>query len=138
ERRPLTENRKVKTQNPKRVPPGPPTLKTTIPTQFLKPWEFRFSREEVLYDLNRGPSFLGRLWAGLRRLLGGWVFSRELRKWQVLLAGRNLDEQLWAVRPPKGGVSHIRAWVERTLAAAGYDSRIMLTEWEIFWGRKGT
>ena len=119
---------------------GPTILKTSIPAQFLKPWEFRFSREEVLYDLNRGPSFWGRLRAGLRRLLGGWVSSSEVRKWQVLAAGRNLDEQLWAVRPPRGGVSHpfIRAWVERTLAAAGYDPRIMLTEWEIFWGRKET
>jgi hypothetical protein len=57
----------------------------------------------------------------------------------VLLSGKSADEQLWAVRPPKGGVFHsaIRDWAYKTLETAGYDPRTMLLEWEIFWRRKG-
>jgi len=118
---------------------GPTHLKTSIPAQFLTPWEFRVTREEVLFDLIRARSLLGRLRAGLRRLTGGRLFNREFRTWQVSLTGKSLDEQLWAVRPPKGASAHpfIREWATRTLELAGYDSRSMLTEWQIFWRRKG-
>ena len=72
-------------------------------------------------------------------MTGGMLFNSEFRKWQVLLTGKSLDEQLWAVRPPKGASGHpfIREWATRTLEFAAYDSRSMLTEWEIFWRRKG-
>jgi hypothetical protein len=118
--------------------PGPTALKTSIPAQFLKPWEFRVTREEVLFDLIRARSFFGRLRAGLRRALGGLLFNSEFRKWQVLLTGKSPDEQLWFVHPPKGASGHpfIREWATRTLELAGYDPRLMVNEWEIFWRRK--
>lgn len=120
------------------TPPAPTALKASIPVQFLKPWEFRVSREEALFAMIRSRSFFGRVLAGLRRLTGGPLFSGEFRKWQVLLTGKNPDEQLWAVRPPKRALDHplIREWAGRTLASAGYDPHLMLAEWEIFWRRK--
>jgi hypothetical protein len=62
-----------------------------------------------------------------------------LRKWQILLCGKGFDEQLWAVRPPDGGLTHraVRQWAARTLELAGYQPGVMLLEWEIFWRRKG-
>lgn len=108
------------------------------PEQFLKPWEFQFSREEVLLNVQlaaaAGP--LRRLWRRIRGWLAG---GRELRKWQALLLGRNLEEQLWMVRPPRGSLTlpAVREWARRTLEFAGYDPRTMLLEWEIFWLRKG-
>jgi len=69
-----------------------------------------------------------------------WLaFRREFRKWQVLLNGKSADEQLWAVRPPRGGLTHrfVLAWVESAMELGGYDPRNMLTEWQVFWKRKG-
>jgi hypothetical protein len=116
--------------------PSEPCLKTSIPEVFLKPWEFRISRDEALYDVAAADSFLKAVGRAFRRQFGS---RREWRKWQVLLSGKNLDEQLWAIRPPKDGLRHpfIREWALRTLELAGYDSRTMLNEWEIFWRRKG-
>jgi len=56
-----------------------------------------------------------------------------------LLGAKDLEEQLWAVRPPHGSVRDpsVREWARQTLDSAGYDSRVMLREWEIFWRRKG-
>jgi hypothetical protein len=116
-----------------------PALKTSIPERFLKPWEFQISREEALYDLSSASTFMGALGGTLRRLGHCLVFRREFRKWQVLLNGKSADEQLWGVRPPRGGLTHhfILAWAQNALQLAGYDPRNMLTEWHIFWRRKG-
>jgi hypothetical protein len=114
-------------------------LKTAIPERYVKPWEFKSTRDEALYDMNVTATFAGWI-NSLNQWLHGWIKGRrELKKWQVLLSGKSADEQLWAVRPPKGGVSHsaIRAWARKTLETAGYDPRTMLLEWEIFWRRKG-
>ena len=120
--------------------PNPSGLKNAIPERFLKPWEFKSTREEVLYDMNVTATFAGWL-SSLGRWLKGWIRGRgEFKKWQaLLLSARSQEEQLWAVRPPKGGVSHraIRDWTHKTLELAGYDARTMLLEWEIFWRRKG-
>lgn len=119
--------------------PGSAAQKAGIPALFLKPWEFQVSREEALFELLRARSFSGRLRASLRRLAAAFRSRHELRLWQVRLNGKAADEQLWAVRPPKGGTQHplVRAWAERTLEAAGYSPRPMLMEWELFWRRKG-
>jgi hypothetical protein len=121
-------------------PPRDPAIgKNAIPERYLKPWEFRFSREEVLYEMNVVAAFQGRIGAAIRRLARWLRWRSALRKWQVLLCGKNFDEQLWAVRPPAGGLTHraVRQWATRTLELAGYQPRTMLLEWEIFWRRKG-
>lgn len=115
------------------------SLKTSIPERFTKPWEFKLTREEVLYDMNVGSSFAGwfALLAGsVKRWIG---VRRELKKWKVMLSGKTPDDQLWAIRPPRGGVFHraIRGWAHKTLEAGGYEPHAMLLEWEIFWRRKG-
>jgi hypothetical protein len=122
---------------PAPVPGG--GLKTVIPERYVKPWEFKSARDEALYDMNVTATFAGWI-SSFSKRLNGWVKGRgELRKWQVLLSGKSADEQLWGVRPPKAGVSHpaIRDWARKTLETAGYDPRLMLVEWEIFWRRKG-
>jgi hypothetical protein len=114
-------------------------LKRSIPERMIKPWEFRVTRDEALYDMNVAKPFAGWL-SSLSRWLKGVVGSRgEMKKWRVLLSGKSADEQLWGIRPPSGGVSQpaIREWARKTLEAAGYDSQAMLLEWEIFWRRKG-
>ncbi len=118
--------------------PAGACLKTSVPEQFLKLWEFRFSREEVLFDVHLAAAMgpLRRMWRRVR----GWLRGRrEFRKWQALLCGRTLEEQLWAVRPPRESLTlpAVRDWAKRTLETAGYDPRVMLVEWEIFWRRKG-
>jgi hypothetical protein len=123
-------------------PPAPVPglgLKTVIPERYVKPWEFKLTRDEALYDMNVTATFAG-WFSSLSIWLKSWVRGRgELKKWRVLLSGKSADEQLWAVRPPKGGVFHsaIRDWAYKTLETAGYDPRTMLLEWEIFWRRKG-
>lgn len=114
-------------------------LKRSIPERMIKPWEFRMSREEALYDMNVAKPFAGWLASLTRRLKALMAGGGESKKWRLLLSGKSADEQLWAVRPPRGGVSHaaIREWARKTLEAAGYDSQAMLPEWEIFWRRKG-
>jgi hypothetical protein len=118
-------------------------LKTAIPEQWAKPWEFQISREEALYDMRAAASSRGGLLA-LIRSLTNWFGHRRTwreawRKWQALLSGKSLDEQLWAVRPPRGMIARpaIREWALWTLEHAGYDPRVMLVEWEIYWRRKG-
>lgn len=124
-------------QNPGRFPSG--ALKKSIPERFAKAWEFKLSREEALYDMNVNATFTGWL-ALLAGRLARWIgIRRELKKWKVMLCGKTPDEQLWVVRPPKGGVAHraIREWARKTLEAGGYETPAMLQEWEIFWRRKG-
>jgi hypothetical protein len=116
-----------------------PTLKNIIPERYIKPWELKLSRDEVLYDMNFTATFAG-WFRSLNMRLKGWLSGRgELKKWQILLSGKSADDQLWTVRPPRGGVSHpaIRDWARKTLETAGYDPAAMLPEWEIFWRRKG-
>jgi hypothetical protein len=141
----------VHTEVPARAPVAGPNVasgvpavvasarRTSIPEQYQKPWEFHLSREEALYDMNVATTFAGpfrRLWRGLKRLFGG---RRALRRWQALLCGKNAEEQLWGVRPPRGSLDRaaVREWARRTLEFAGYDPGVMLAEWEIFWRRKG-
>jgi hypothetical protein len=114
-------------------------LKTNIPEGLVRPSEFQTSREEALYDLSYASTFFGSLGNKLRRLSRFMAFRHELRKWQMLLHGKTADEQLWSVRPPRGGLTHrfIQAWAQSALQLAGYDSRHMLAEWQIFWRRKG-
>jgi hypothetical protein len=122
----------------KTAEPATVTLKEIIPAAFVKEWEFKFSREEVVYDINLKPSF-GDVVRKLCRKIRIVRRNKELRKWQTLLAGRSVDEQLWVVRPPAGTLAEslMREWAGRTLALGGYDSRKMLREWEIFWRRRG-
>jgi hypothetical protein len=114
-----------------------PVLKTSIPASFVKEWDFKISREEALYDMNNVTLFtsIQRIVQRLRLLKQ----RREFRKWQVLLSGKNYDEQLWNVRPPANMLDHsfVREWVTKTVQLAGYDVATMLGEWEIFWRRKG-
>jgi hypothetical protein len=114
------------------INPAPNGPKKMIPERWIKPWEFQISREEAMYDMQLKPSFRSTVAA----LFGN---RRSWRKWQALLAGKSLDEQLWAVRPPEGRLAQpsVREWARRTLAQAGYDENAMVAEWEIFWRRKG-
>jgi hypothetical protein len=113
-----------------------PARRTEIPVPLLRPWEFRRTRDEAMAILGRASSWLGWLTRPLRR----FGHRAEFRRWQLLLSGRNADEQLWAVPPPRGwlGDPWLREWARSTLELGGYDSNVLLAEWEIFWGRKGT
>jgi hypothetical protein len=114
-------------------------LRKSIPERMIKPWEFRVTRDEALYDMNVAKAFAG-CFSSLARWLKGLIRHRsETKKWRLLLSGKSADEQLWAVRLPRGGVSHpaIREWARKKLEAGGYDPQVMLLEWEIFWRRKG-
>ena len=66
----------------------------------------------------------GVLTSLLRRLKGRAGGRREFRKWQILLCGKSLEEQLWAVRPPKGGLSHpgVREWAQQDVGAGRVQS----------------
>jgi hypothetical protein len=118
-------------------PPAERARRSAIPEQYLQPWEFRRSREEAIYamhDATRG----GWLRLLLRALRAPFVSRREFFRWQIMLSGKPVDDQLWGVRPPAGGLGHrhVRDWAARTLALAGYDPTLMLSEWEIYWRRK--
>lgn len=109
-------------------------LRTEIPATLLRPWEFRRTRDEALASLQRARSWLRRLtrpWCRLRH-------HAEFQKWQLLLSGRSADEQLWTVPPPDGwlGDPWLRDWARRTLQLGGYDSDLLLAEWEVTWARK--
>jgi hypothetical protein len=127
------------------------TPRHQIPHQYLNPLQFKYSREEVLYDMK---SVLGTLppeagavvrWFFIYplRLLKASITSvmsrRRMKKWRKMLEGRNQDEQLWVVTPPRSFPQHpgVRRWAEERLSQAGYDPRSMFLEWEIFWRRKG-
>jgi hypothetical protein len=117
-------------------PPAPPTKRTTIPERFLRQWEFVRSRDDAAYLTAHAPAGLfPRLAGRIRR----WTRRTDWQRWRTLLAGRDGDEQLWTVRPPTGALRDplVRAWAHGALDAGGYDSAAMLTEWEIFWRRKG-
>src|SRR5262249_5300305 len=103
--------------------------------RFLTPWEFHLSREEAVYDVKAGSQ---RPW--LQRVKSWFRKRSEITKWQTFLAGKSGDEQLWSVRPPQGGISDpsIQKWARERLETAGYDSATMLSEWQIYWRRKGS
>jgi hypothetical protein len=107
-----------------------------IPERYLKPWEFHKTREEVLFDMSANS---GGWLGGVLHRMRAWCKRKEFHRWQSLLSGKSPEDQLWTVRPPKWGLEHppTRDWALRTLAIAGYDSQNMVTEWEIFWRRKG-
>ena len=111
-----------------------PARATSIPVPLLRPWEFCRSREEAISKLLPTGSWWARFTRPLRRFIHRTAFQR----WQLLLSGRSADEQLWCVPPPHGwlGDAWLRNWARHTLEFAGYDSAVMLSEWEIFWGRK--
>jgi hypothetical protein len=113
-------------------------LKDSIPSRFVKEWEFKISHDEALYDMNV-PLTLGKSIREIFRRLRVGKRRREFSKWQALLTGKDIDEQLWAVRPPTGLLrdSVVRDWAAKTLELGGYDSRKMMIEWEILWRRKG-
>lgn len=129
----------------------PQELKREIPAIFLNSAQFKYSREEVLYDMRSTFGTLPPECGELKRRL--WVYplrllkilfvvlttKNQMRKWRAMLAGKNLDEQLWTVTPPRGFSYHpsARHWAAIALDQAGYDSVSILLEWEIFWRRKG-
>lgn len=110
-----------------------------IPERYLKPWDFRRSREEALFDMAVERSSARGLAAFVRRVVHASARRRDFRRWHALLEGNALDEQLWGVRPPAGCLSDssIREWARKTLTSAGYDAERMLWEWELYWRRKG-
>jgi hypothetical protein len=122
-----------------------------IPRSYLNPMQFKYSREEVLYDMKSAlgtlPPESGALtrWLfiyplRLLKVLATALVSRgRMKKWRAMLKGKTLDEQLWTVTPPRGFSYHptVRRWAEETLARAGYDPQPTLVEWEIFWRRRG-
>ena len=113
------------------------SLRCAIPARFVKEWEFKITRDEALYDMNAKPALTTLIVNLCRRLRVGKI-RKEFSKWQALLLGKDTDEQLWAVRPPKGQTtdSQVRNWARRTLELGGYDSSKMIIEWEIFWRRR--
>jgi len=135
---PKTEPISMKDKDPEQTN-APASLKEVIPNSYVKEWEFKLNREEASYDMNAKPS-LGSLIRNFCRRLRIIKLRNEFRKWQTLLAGKNAEEQLWAVRPPAGMLtdSFVRNWATRTLELGGYDSKKMISEWEIFWRRKGS
>jgi hypothetical protein len=116
----------------------PGVRQTSIPERFLAPWEFPLSREEVLYEMDV-ESLSGGLRNALSRVWGSLTRRGDLEKWRARLPGKPLEEQLWAIRPPKGLLGHsaIRQWAREHLEAAGYEPGPMVREWEIYWRRKG-
>ena len=97
----------------------------------------RLTRDEVLYDMTVAASRRG--WRRVLDGLCGHVKGNDLKKWHALLSGKAADEQLWGIKPPRGGIADpgVRRWAEQALQLAGYEMPRMLVEWEIHWRRKG-
>jgi hypothetical protein len=114
-----------------------PVLKASIPEEFCKPWDLRLSRDEALYDMALAAS--RGTWQRLLASLLNRTSRHDMKKWHALLMGKTPDQQLWAVKPPKGGLRdpRVRCWVQQTLQLGGYDVARMLAEWEIHWRRRG-
>ena len=125
--------------DPEQSPTAPTRAKrAAIPRRFTQPWMFRLSRDEAAYDLSLATNGFS-----LRHYvshLASNLFSASRRgRWRALLAGKDLDTQLWDVPPPKRGHHHseVREWLLQTLQEAGYDVATMVHEWEIHWRRRG-
>ncbi len=118
-------------------PAGARARAPAIPEQYLRPWEFRRSRDEAIYEMHEAAR-RGRLRRLLRSLRYFRQSRREVFRWQIMIFGKTVDEKLWGVRPPVCGLedAKLRDWAARTLAQAGYDPAFMLAEWEIYWRRK--
>ena len=103
-----------------------------IPEQYTNGVILPITRDEVLYDMRIPRSRLHQRRDTFKQ-------RAAFERWQQLLWGKNLEEQLWTVRPPKGMFhdERVRTWVNKTLEAAGYDKAVMAVEWEIFWRRHG-
>lgn len=116
---------------------APATKAATTPSSGRSE-NFAVSREEAVYDLQLAASREG--W--LRRLsmrVAPPAKRAELRKWQALIAGKSLQQQLWEVRPPLDGLRdpRVRRWIAEAIRLAGPDAQATLDEWEIYWRRKG-
>src|SRR5262249_38746620 len=111
--------------------PVPAEPRRAIPDQYTN-GAFPISRDEAIYDMHARPSLFDQ-WRDK------FKHRADFERWQQLLWGKTLEEQLWTVRPPKGMFRDplVRAWAEKTLGAAGYDKAVMLPEWEIYWRRQG-
>jgi len=125
-----------------RVEPAPvataaPAIRTEIPARFLTP-DFKLTREEALFDMTVAASARGVLQA-IRRVARTFARRGELERWRALLDGRERDEQLWQVQPPRAAFTDRRSrdWVRRALTLGGYDIEHMLREWELYWRRRG-
>lgn len=118
--------------------PQPEALKTAAPDRYVKPWEFRFTREEAQYDMAEAKQ-RGAFSRLVARLKGWRRNGAEIRKWHTLLQGKSAEDQLWSVRPPAAALEdpEVKRWVSETLASNGYAPEPMLAEWEIYWRRKG-
>ena len=126
-------------------------LRIEIPSKYLSPSQFRYSHEEVVYDMKRvlgtlppearplAQLFLIYPLRLVKALVTKTISRQRLNKWRAMLEGKESDRQLWAVTPPRGFSYNtaVLRWAERTLGEAGYDARPMLLEWEIFWRRNG-
>jgi hypothetical protein len=134
----MDPDKPLQSSAPEQTPTPVPGRKSTIPDHFLNPLEFKISRDEATYEMNIAPGLEGS-WLSLLRRIKHRVSDLAFRKWKALLCGKELEEQLWAVSPPKHGLTHpvIREWALQTLQTAGYDTSVMLAEWELFWRRKG-
>lgn len=126
---------------PKEAPPAappPPVARTAIPEEFCKPWELHHSRDEAIYDMHADASrsplrrFLQRMWGG--------ISSRDMKKWQTLLSGKTVDQQLWSIAPPRGAFNDARVsrWLAQALRFGGYDVARMQVEWQIHWRRRAS
>lgn len=118
--------------------PRPRADRESIPQAFLRPWEFKKSREDVLYELTRRRGVLSAIRSWLDGMASHAGLQLEHRCWEVLRSSKSVEEQLWSVPPPRRGLDdrEVRDWAARTLAHAGYNVQTMLLEWEIFWRRK--
>jgi hypothetical protein len=114
-----------------------PGLMTSIPEEFSKPWDFRLSRDEALYDMTLAAS--RGAWQRLLDRLVKRISARAMKRWHALLFGKTPDQQLWAVKPPNGALrdARIRRWAAQTLQLGSYDVTRMLAEWEVRWRRRG-
>ncbi len=113
--------------------PADAAPRTTVPPALQAALPPRLPREQAIAQLQQAqpPGW----WQRWRRRV-----SRAARAgWQQQLAGRSLDQQLWAVPPPPHGLgdARVRDWVALTLRLAGYDAARMVDEWEIFWRCRG-
>ena len=92
-----------------------------------------FSRGKAIAQPIGEPDVLGPRPRGASgNILGRRVLTDTNRECSV-------GKQFLSVRPPHRGATHrfALAWVKHALELGGYDPRNMLTEWQIFWRRKG-
>jgi hypothetical protein len=121
---------------PAAATPSPPQLRTTIPERYLDPRAFALTRDQALIAM--GAASAPGVLNVVARKLARHLAKDEVARWRASLVGA-LDDQLWNVRPPRTAFVDrtLRDWAARALAAAGYDVRAMLPEWELYWRRKG-